>query len=1198
MAPVCSRYMDSFPHPNPTGNQMQFCHPWPAMWGNPMPPRMNVEQSESPQGYGAWSYGSNCGYPSSWECHNCCQHGHPPHHSYYGFRPPCNHFPQPQQPMFCYHGPYPPYQEAQPSYNIPVLRYASEQPHYEYDKSGMGSLCAMCLNKCDARDGSGVRIDEHDAEAERKENNAFAPMKFDMNGGYPVVWMPSEYMKNKDNDKEKEKGESKQSEMEPRIRNGQWPSSVKNDRDGNGPSMMEPKEWNGWFPLDLNNIKSVMQDGARRAGDQDQRIDHKDKIPFPLLWLRDSDKRDNGWKKNVEVSNSPKPSEQQPTTFKVISVKQPENKKTMEDSASSKPAELQPVMFKLIPVKQPNNNDSGDEKVVESNVPSSKEKEVKDIPVKRNGTPASQSSEMKEKKALDNKEKRKSPSPPKGSNLPPICLRVDPVPKKKNGNGTSRSPSPPSHKCNVQESSNESSKISNALAEKNVPQLGAKLLEAVEEKQEVVLGRKEIEVAKGKNSQTSAVESRTPQDVTEKQDTSGVETPATVKSKGGQTTVMDDDKPEQDKKEKKSVSEPDAATIVQSAYRGYEVRKWEPMKKLKQIAKVREQANELRKRIETLESSTEGEKERIVLGEMIMNLLLQLDTIQGLHPTVREIRKSVARELVLLQEKLDSMTSRNDEKKQLSGLCETVVKDGNEAASEREHELTAWKEESEQSESMNQLDTSSSTKVVSESMEGDVQSPNKTTELPSTNGDGMRPKVDDGDHAGASAELKNEEAFISSEMENMNKGIGVLQVPATYSTMLEQGADSETKELTGSSGEADTELVGSGPKADDDQQQTPSLSLVDEDKVEDSCEKPDRNQDVNEPSECKQEVTANVESIIGDKLVKNKNMDEELDARLPETNVVKSSVEMLCESSTGVGEPVARLLAGPLQVVDDVEMPLDDNVEQTVTSEEQERENPSENKAFQVNKEALENASKSGEAPLIELVQGETNEERDAGPEHNEGDKKSNLIEPPVEPNGVINAPPVDISDAVNARVPQNVEAMVRKEHESDEEVLLPETEMSGISTPPPSGEARVSSCPCLGLEPIEVSDIEKKERKPFTAATEEAVTAKEELTDLASTSAEATEEKIHAHSTTKEPRQGGTISDEKKLVKVNEKLREMLEKLMEAGMQQITAISELNGRVKDLEKRLSRKKKMRISKPKKDFSANTMSRKSASCAM
>lgn len=38
---------------------------------------------------------------------------------------------------------------------------------------------------------------------------------------------------------------------------------------------------------------------------------------------------------------------------------------------------------------------------------------------------------------------RQSSSPPKTSKLPPVCLRLEPLSKKKNGNGNSRSPSPP-----------------------------------------------------------------------------------------------------------------------------------------------------------------------------------------------------------------------------------------------------------------------------------------------------------------------------------------------------------------------------------------------------------------------------------------------------------------------------------------------------------------------------------------------------------------------------------------------------------------------------------------------------------------------------------------------------------------------------------------------------------------------------------
>ena len=60
--------------------------------------------------------------------------------------------------------------------------------------------------------------------------------------------------------------------------------------------------------------------------------------------------------------------------------------------------------------------------------------------------------------------KRQSASSPKGSKLPPVCLRVDPLPRKKNGNGSlslssrSRSPSPPSSKGQSQATTGETFK--------------------------------------------------------------------------------------------------------------------------------------------------------------------------------------------------------------------------------------------------------------------------------------------------------------------------------------------------------------------------------------------------------------------------------------------------------------------------------------------------------------------------------------------------------------------------------------------------------------------------------------------------------------------------------------------------------------------------------------------------------------------
>lgn len=64
----------------------------------------------------------------------------------------------------------------------------------------------------------------------------------------------------------------------------------------------------------------------------------------------------------------------------------------------------------------------------------------------------------------------------------------------------------------------------------------------------------------------------------------------------------------------------------------------------------------------------------------------------------------------------------------------------------------------------------------------------------------------------------------------------------------------------------------------------------------------------------------------------------------------------------------------------------------------------------------------------------------------------------------------------------------------------------------------------------------------------------------------------------------GNLRKEEKKLVEENEKLREMLETLLKAGQAQLGVIADLNGRVKDLEKKLSQKRRCKVksSKPRR----------------
>ncbi|KAF3456545.1 hypothetical protein FNV43_RR01198 [Rhamnella rubrinervis] len=107
-----------------------------------------------------------------------------------------------------------------------------------------------------------------------------------------------------------------------------------------------------------------------------------------------------------------------------------------------------------------------------------------------------------------------------------------------------------------------------------------------------------------------------------------------------------------------------------SAYRGFDVRMG-PLKKLKQIAEIREQLVDVRNHIQTLESSSDlqkDNKQKVLIGESIMRLLLKLDAIQGLHSSLRDIRKSLARELVNLQEKLDSLMIGNSKESEVGWI--------------------------------------------------------------------------------------------------------------------------------------------------------------------------------------------------------------------------------------------------------------------------------------------------------------------------------------------------------------------------------------------------------------------------------------------------------------------------------------------------------------------------------------------------
>ncbi|THU59907.1 hypothetical protein C4D60_Mb07t06980 [Musa balbisiana] len=96
-----------------------------------------------------------------------------------------------------------------------------------------------------------------------------------------------------------------------------------------------------------------------------------------------------------------------------------------------------------------------------------------------------------------------------------------------------------------------------------------------------------------------------------------------------------------------------AAIRIQSAYRGHLVQTL-----VGQIRAVDAEAARMEQRIrrqETVDAVRRDERERLRVSEGLMALLLRLDSVPGIYPAVRELRRAVARRIVALQEVLDAV---------------------------------------------------------------------------------------------------------------------------------------------------------------------------------------------------------------------------------------------------------------------------------------------------------------------------------------------------------------------------------------------------------------------------------------------------------------------------------------------------------------------------------------------------------------
>ncbi|XP_018623689.1 BAG family molecular chaperone regulator 6 isoform X2 [Nicotiana tomentosiformis] len=628
---------------------------------------LNIDPARSSVAYESWPCGGNYEHPYPPRCHSCCIHNNSPSQCALG--PPYPYLPLPPY-SDCSNPAYPVMYAA----NYVSPHFTMEQPRYEYEQNmGSGHHCCGCPNHpCYTKGGSNVKIEEQDQGKKNQSNESLVPFGF-KNCPYPVVWMKPDYMKNSAS--MKPNGfEDKQDEVE----------DVKTL--GDCRSFEQPNVWKAWSPYHGNDSELPKQRGDLLRKQHDDDVNKK-QFPFPMIWMPYKPEETDG-KVSKEIGVEQEQTSPLKSTTPRLHDVEDKRSNSRENEANSGSEicrkELnKDSVTKTIPVRQVEQI----ENVLDGKLEDASQRHDVDA---------------KGKKTTEDGGKKQSSSPTKSSKLPPVCLRVDPLPRKKRSNGSSRSPSPPGRKGKLVESPSDSSKPRILPNEMENVHLGKSSTTGTPEKSIEVEpskgNRKVVEVAQGISKEDKLQDhytvfpdlkgqamgqssegdtSKVANEINHQPD--GVAAEAHANNQGhqsgeareaakGNAGVVLDMKPDRTK-----LSDDKAATVIQSAYRGFNVWRWEPLKKLKQITKVKEQMAKLKNRIQALESSADNavdNKQMTIVTEAIMGLLLKLDAIQGLHPTVREYRKSVAKELVSLQEKLDLLNC----KKQLA---------------ESEHALTA-----------------------------------------------------------------------------------------------------------------------------------------------------------------------------------------------------------------------------------------------------------------------------------------------------------------------------------------------------------------------------------------------------------------------------------------------------------------------------------------------------------------------------
>jgi len=553
------RNMDSYPFQR---NQIQFPHYYhPGM--EPIPPQM----TKSPFPYEQpWPYASNYNHPMP--PHFCYGHNNYPY--YNNHMPSYPHVPFPS-PMY--------YSGGCPSFfgtYSPQSHYNMELPRYEYDKyMPREHHCCGCHNhSCDQKEDKSVKVEERKPDVGMKENDAMVPIQF-RNFPYPLAWIPPEYYGNK----QPENFTTAKVDEQDKMSHDKRP-------DADVQPKVEPRMWSGWLPFDVKGDPNMFRDGDRISSLKKETDSKKEEA-------------ENGRMEQKNQSDQKRSEFPFPFFLFPYYNNQEEGGRTKTDDVKFTDRSVSDVTEKLgnqrsIPVKQIESNHEKND---------SKGSEKREMNV---------AEENVAKKDSHSMSKRQSTSPPKGSKLPPVCLRVDPLPRKKNGNGSSRSPSPPASKEHSKATSGESNNTPlRGIRDRTEP--NSNIMSVPKAGEEATPEVKTVQVCQNKPNDKK--EGKGGQNMT------GVSSEHSTKDRTNEGS----------KSGRRVLSDADAAVLIQAVYRGYLVRKWEPLKKLRRIGEVSKEVTYVRERIQAFEGHSDlqnDDKQKIAIGETIMRLLLKLDTIQ------------------------------------------------------------------------------------------------------------------------------------------------------------------------------------------------------------------------------------------------------------------------------------------------------------------------------------------------------------------------------------------------------------------------------------------------------------------------------------------------------------------------------------------------------------------------------------------